>query len=396
MIAMPSGRRDVEASPVDVGGFGSVALLPVDRLPDKIWSSLPLWRSLLLLWTAYSLVIAQQTLALHYLDGESLTIGRALLVSFGNWMPWVPYSVLIVWLVERYPLKHGQLLRSSIMLTLGLVITITGKVTVVYVLNHYAQWYEQTPQLARVVVSGISTNFLLYWLVVGAAHALLYAARDRQREREVAALRASLSETRLQVLSAQLNPHFLFNTLNTVAELVHHDAVAADRMLVGLSALLRRGLNSSAEQEVPLHEEIAMLEQYLAIQHVRFGDRLRTRFSVAAECLDAKVPFLVLQPLVENAIVHGIAVRVDGGDVLVSAARHGDRLRLVVENSAASAPVAEPSPGSGIGLRNTADRLQCLYGDRYSLELDDIAADITRVAIELPFARALRDSAGSA
>jgi hypothetical protein len=390
----PSGRREARAAVFGTGGFESVALPPVDRLPDKIWSSLPLWRNLFLVWTVHSLIFAQQSLTLRALDGASLDIERALLTSFGTWMPWVPFGVFVIWLVRHYPLERGRRMKSLFMLGLGAVLTIVGKAVMVFALNDYIGWYAQTPPVGRVLIASAFNNILLYWLLVVAAHALLYAARFRQRDAELAEVRASLSEARLQALSAQLNPHFLFNTLNAVAELVHHDAAAADRMLVGLATLLRCSLDNSADQEVPLREEMAMLEQYLAIQRVRFGERLRTRFAVDADCLDAKVPFLVLQPLVENAIVHGISARVDGGDVLVSAGRRGGRLRLVVENSAAS--LAELSPGSGIGLRNTADRLQCLYGDRYSLVLDDVAGGVTRVAIELPFARARRENAGAA
>ena len=304
--------------------------------PMRTWTSLKLWRNLLLFWTSFALVFAQATLSLTGGGPTPADFQTALKQNLGTWLPWVPMSLFVIWLVQRHPIGRRKALPAIAALCAGLAVVIFAKAAWVLALNDLVRWYDVTPPLGRVLTASVFNNLLLYWLVVGAAHALLYSERYWQRESELAALRASLSEARLQALSAQLNPHFLFNTLNTVAELVHHDAAAADRMLANLSALLRRSLGTTAAQEVPLREELAMLEQYLDIQRVRFGARLQSDFAVDADCLDAAVPSLVLQPLVENAIVHAIAPRIEGGCVRVAARRGAaGRLQLTVSDSGA-------------------------------------------------------------
>lgn len=361
--------------------------------PMRTWTSLKLWRNLLLFWTSFALVFAQATLSLTGGGPTPADFQTALKQNLGTWLPWVPMSLFVIWLVQRHPIGRRKALPAIAALCAGLAVVIFAKAAWVLALNDLVRWYDVTPPLGRVLTASVFNNLLLYWLVVGAAHALLYSERYWQRESELAALRASLSEARLQALSAQLNPHFLFNTLNTVAELVHHDAAAADRMLANLSALLRRSLGTTAAQEVPLREELAMLEQYLDIQRVRFGARLQSDFAVDADCLDAAVPSLVLQPLVENAIVHAIAPRIEGGCVRVAARRGAaGRLQLTVSDSGAPPRAAAAGNGNGIGLRNTADRLRCLYGEAGSLALETAAAGGLHVTLTLP----LRPLAGAA
>ncbi|MCQ4163328.1 sensor histidine kinase [Tahibacter harae] len=378
----PAGSSLADTLPESAGASQDTAAAPL-----RTWTSPRLWRNLLLFWTAHSLVFAQTTLSLSGAGPTPADIQSALRLSLGTWLPWVPMSVFVIWLVQQYPIGRKHVLRSIAALCAGNAAVILAKAACVFAFNDLVQWYDFTPTPGRVLTASLFNNLLLYWLVVGAAHALLYSHRYWQREAEVAALRASLSEARLQALSAQLNPHFLFNTLNTVAELVHHDAAAADRMLANLSALLRRSLGTSAAQEVPLRDELAMLEQYLAIQRVRFGARLQSAFAVDAGCLDAAVPFLLLQPLVENAIVHAIAPRIEGGCVRVSAGREGDgRLRLCVSDD--GAPARAAPAGNGIGLRNTADRLHCLYGEAGVLELAQAAGGGLCVTLTLPWRHA--------
>jgi signal transduction histidine kinase len=372
---------------------GSSAIPGASAATLRTWTSAKLWRNLLLLWTAHSLVFAQTTMTLTGGGPTPASFGIALVQSFATWMPWVPFSLFIVWLVQRYPIERQRALRSIAMLCAGAGAVIVVKALYVLAINDVIGWYATAPSPERVLLASVFNNLLLYWLIVGAAHALLYSQRYWQRESEVASLRASLSEARLQALSAQLNPHFLFNTLNTVAELVHHDAAAADLMLANLSALLRRSLNGASNQEVPLREELATLKQYLSIQRVRFGTRLESAFDIEPDCLDAQVPFLVLQPLVENAIVHAIAPRIDGGCVHISARRERNRLLLRVSDDGTA--LTPQSAGTGIGLRNTIDRLNCLYGEAAALALERVAAGGTRVTLTLPFSTNARHAGGA-
>ena len=198
-----------------------------------------------------------------------------------------------------------------------------------------------------------------------------------------AELKTRLARTELHALKLQLQPHFLFNTLNTITALVHQDAPRAERMVSGLSDLLRASLNSAGEEEVTLVRELAVLTHYVEIQQVRFGDRLRFTVDVPAELQGAMVPNLMLQPLVENAIRHGIASRASGGQVLVSAVHDGEWLRLrVLDDGVGEAPGRVRR--EGVGLGNTRARLEQMYGTRHRIEAVGDAQGF-RVQIDIPF-----------
>jgi LytS/YehU family sensor histidine kinase len=302
-----------------------------------------------------------------------------------------------------------------LVLSLGICFVLLTKVLLVLWLNPVIGWYPQLPPLTDIMQASVRNNLLVCIFVIGLAHALLYAENARHRELRIAELQTRLSQARLETLSTQLNPHFLFNTLNSIAELVHHDAEASDRMLVGLSALLRRSLDRSQEQEVRLSDELALLAHYLDIQKIRLGARLRIVQTIDATALDARVPALILQPIAENAIVHAIARRIEGGELRICAKRDHDRLILEIANDGDARIAADKqtykqtdkqtdsetvsgsavgagshaasNAGTGVGLRNTRERLACLYGDASRLELlrDDDGG--TRARIELPFSR---------
>ncbi|MBL8301064.1 MAG: histidine kinase [Rhodanobacteraceae bacterium] len=344
---------------------------------------LPLWLNLLLLASAYSLFYAESYMNWSAAAGKPMRYTEALFYSFSGWITWVPFSLLLIWLVELRPLRTDTFLRSMPLLVSGVFVVIFAKAAYMYLTNGYFEWYDQPPAFSRVLVDSIRANFLYCWLVVGVAHAILYARHSRQREAQLIDMEAKLTAARLDALTAQLNPHFLFNTLNSIAELVHHDADGADRMLVGLSALLRCSLNSSAEQEFSLREEMEVLNHYLDIQKVRLGRRLRVSCSIEPESLNARVPVLILQPIVENAIVHSISRRAEGGSIHIQAQRDSQRLILLIENDGEAS--GEPTSGNGVGMRNTQSRLQCLYGNDYSFELTRTECGGARVRLELPY-----------
>jgi two-component system LytT family sensor kinase len=203
------------------------------------------------------------------------------------------------------------------------------------------------------------------------------------REQRVAAaqLERRLTEARLEALRLQLHPHFLFNTLNAISAFVEVDPERARRMIARLGELLRRTLDGGAAAELPLSRELDLLVPYLEIQRIRFGDRLSIELDVLDGAGDALIPALMLQPLVENAVEHGVKRTVDGARVRLSAKRSGDRLRLEIADNG-------PGPtggGAGVGLANTLARLSELYGDAHSFELRPVATGGTIVTIELPF-----------
>ena len=229
-------------------------------------------------------------------------------------------------------------------------------------------------------------NIAFYWLLLLAHHGWHYYQRYRERERRAAELEGQLSRAQLQALRMQLNPHFLFNTLNTIAALIHDQPEVADRVVIRLSELLRASLDHPNTHEVPLAQELDFLRRYLEIEQARFGDRLAVEFQVPPELGEALVPALLLQPLVENAIRHGVEEREAAGRILLSAAHPVGQLELVVaDNGPGLPPGAATFAREGIGLSNTRARLRHLYGECQGLELSTSPAGGLRVRIRLPF-----------
>jgi two-component system LytT family sensor kinase len=231
----------------------------------------------------------------------------------------------------------------------------------------------------------------IYFALVGIEHALAFMAQARERETQAVRLTAQLAEARLGALRMQLNPHFLFNSLNAITVLVRdQNTAAASRMLELLSDVLRLVLRADGSNETPLATELDFLERYLAIEQVRFSDRLGPRLDVDAPLRRAAVPHFILQPLVENALRHGIARRADAGLLEVTAKRDGDTLVLTVRDDGPGLASAGPSV-TGVGLANTRARLAALYGGRASLEIANAAGGGVLVTIRLPYHEAEND-----
>jgi len=257
-------------------------------------------------------------------------------------------------------------------------------------------------------------DLLAYGAVTGLVHSVNFYRRLRERERRALLLESNLAKARLNTLKAQLQPHFLFNSLNAITALLRRDPRLAETSLVALSELLRLALSQSERQEGALREELEFVQRYLEIQQTRFGDKLRVEQDIEPEALDCMVPTLVLQPLVENAIRHGIEPAEKAGVVRVSASRKDGKLVLAVEDNGVglasgnadsggpenptgfcpSLPVPAPTftksavwarPGTGIGLANLRERLQALYGARQKLELTPRATGGVIVRVEIPW-----------
>jgi two-component system LytT family sensor kinase len=229
-------------------------------------------------------------------------------------------------------------------------------------------------------------NLILYWLVVFAHLAWNYYQRYCEREVQTAELKRELTEARLSALRMQLNPHFLFNTLHAVSALIHDNPEAADRVVARLSELLRLSLDQTKPQEVPLSEEMAFLDRYLEIEQTRFAERLKVDKEIDANVEQALVPYLILQPLVENAIRHGIEPREDMGHLGIRARRNNGTLELrISDNGAGLSADSLPTSGEGIGLSNTRSRLRHLYGEDFRFELADAQGGGLEARIDIPF-----------
>lgn len=229
-------------------------------------------------------------------------------------------------------------------------------------------------------------NYLIYWLILG-----VYLAWDsyvvmQQRELKAAHLEKLLAEARLHTLQTQLHPHFLFNTLNAISAFMEKEPRVARRMMAELGGLLRFSLDHADRQEITLAEELEFLENYLSIERMRFEDQLTVEVEAAPETLEALVPSFLLQPLVENAIRHGITTRAAAGHIQVRASRANGRLSLQVRDDGVGLPEGwRLAEHGGVGLSNTVARLEQLYGDQYSFRIESAPSDGVLVEIELPF-----------
>jgi len=246
-------------------------------------------------------------------------------------------------------------------------------------------WMPFTKFYGMAFSSHFHPYVLIYWALVGVCQAIDFYRKYRERALRASQLEARLAQAQLQLLKMQLHPHFLFNTLNAISALIHQDAEVADRMLARLGDLLRLTLQKEGVQEVSLREELEFLDAYLEIEQVRFGPRLTVARQIDPDVLEARVPYLILQPLVENAIRHGILCNGLRGRIEDRARRREDALRLEVSDNGPGLREGNGPLREGIGLANTRARLRQLYGDAHGFALGRAALGGLLVAIDLPF-----------
>jgi two-component system, LytTR family, sensor kinase len=240
----------------------------------------------------------------------------------------------------------------------------------------------------RIYLPNLDWTLMVYSTIVGLSYALAYYRESQARALEESQLETRLVEARLRTLEAELHPHFLFNTLHAISSLVHTNPDAADRMISRLSDLLRLTFDRSGAPGVSLQEELEFLQKYLEIEQTRFQDRLSVRFDIDPDTLDAEVPRLILQPLVENAIKHGVSPKPGNGLVQIASRREGSNLWIEVsDNGVGLSANARARLRSGVGLSNTRDRLECLYGPAHKIDFSDGSKGLA-VRLEIPFHRA--------
>jgi two-component system LytT family sensor kinase len=244
-----------------------------------------------------------------------------------------------------------------------------------------------TTYIQRQYLTNLDWALMTYAAIAGLGYALGFQRESQARAIKEAYLEARLAEARLKTLEAELHPHFLFNTLHAISTLIHLQPDAADRMISRLSDLLRITFARSGAARIPLQEELEFLQKYLEIEQTRFQDRLTVAFDIDPDTLDAEVPRMILQPLVENAIKHGVAPRNGPGTIRIVAARDAESLRLEVrDNGVGLSGGARAKLHGGVGLANTRDRLECLYGAAHVLEFLEAGEGLT-VQIRIPFSR---------
>jgi LytS/YehU family sensor histidine kinase len=251
------------------------------------------------------------------------------------------------------------------------------------------QWSIFPEQFLTNLFNDISATFIPIALV---AHVVFYTRTIRERELRAVQLEEQLAKTRLQVLKNQLQPHFLFNTMHSISSLMLTDVRAADRMMTRLGDLLRMSLDSAGTQITTLSREIEFLNCYLEIEKVRFAERLTVIYDISPETLDAPVPNLLLQPLVDNAVKHGISKLAGGGEIRIAATIRSDQMKIEISDNGPGTSNKESLPSSGLGLRITRERLQSLYGHDQSLELLSLPEGGTRAQVCIPFRARGRDN----
>lgn len=343
------------------------------------------WRYLGI-WTAVAMVFAIQHSLTHMVEGPGFGIFTQLRWSMIQWYTWAALAPTVFRLAERYPIRVP--LRMS-----GLAKQLLASVCVTFVAMvigaAISTFFEPSGfgmQLWYFLAQHFAIGLLTYWALFAIQRAIHFHAEKTRREIEASQLATQLAQSRLQALKSQLQPHFLFNTLHAIITLLDEDKASAEDMLLRLSELLRAFLEDYDGQEISLRQELALIELYLGIQRTRFKDRLTTQIYIAPDALDCAVPSLILQPIVENAIHHGIGQRVGSDCIEIESKREGDRLCIEVRNrnsTLARDPVG--ATGHGIGLSNTRLRLKELYGDAAEVRLDMIWPEGVVCRIRLPF-----------
>ena len=330
-------------------------------------------------WTFLALLFTPQTYLASLRSPTRPTWGQALLASLTLFYVWAALTPLVLWLGRRFSFERHPWRNFVIHLLL------CGPVALLHIwllqnINALMRSNQPAPLWAMLIGLG-ATNIMVYWAIIAVSHAINYFRKYQERE-------FRLSQAELQALKTQLHPHFLFNTLNAIAELVYRDPVAADRSILRLSELLRFSLASEKAQEVTLKEEIDFLEKYVEIHKTLMRDRLNVRLSIDSETLDAAVPNMFLQPLVENAIKHGISPRPEGGNIEVSARRRDDKLHVEIIDDGMGMPEQGTGVKGGVGLINTRERLKHLYNDAHTFNLTSLPGRGVTIHISVPFREA--------
>ena len=337
------------------------------------------------IWTFLAFFSASQGAVYLAQRGEPIVWGNLLAGRFADWYTCALFTPVFFWLARRYPIDR-QSWRTTVPLTLA--VTSACVVAKYAVLVPLEQWMgiDVNASFGRSLSRNFANESMAFWAVIGVVHALEFNRRYREREVAAADLRARLSQAQLDALRSQIHPHFLFNTLHSISTLMHRDVEAADTMLTRLSDLLRLTMKHRGENEITLRDELALVDNYIEIMRVRFGDRLAVSKNVDPDALEVLVPQFILQPLVENAFDHGISRTPGAGRIEISAERKGGNLALSVSDDGAARNGAPAAGGKhGIGLTNTRLRLEQLYGSAQSMALEKLADRGTRVTVAVPW-----------
>ena len=348
---------------------------------QKRWLKWPLGFAF---WTLIGLSFAFQFYISSAKAGMDVSWKQAVSYALGDWYVFALLSIPVVWLAGKFQFEAGKRARSLAVHIPASLLFSLGYMVLRALIGRWQSEAGFAENFQPLLVKTWHFNLLIYWVIVAVSFAFDYYGKFRERELRAAELEKSLAQAKLQALQMQLNPHFLFNSLHSISALMHQDVEAADRMIVRLSDLLRAALDSSDTQEVTLREELKFLQRYLEIEQIRFGSRLTVQTEISPDTLDARVPNLILQPLLENAIRHGIEPHAKPGRIELRAQKVNGELTLDVSDNGAGVSDAN-AVSEGVGLSNTRARLRTLYGEAHRFELGNRPEGGLRVRLTIPF-----------
>ncbi|MEZ5920065.1 MAG: histidine kinase [Parvularculaceae bacterium] len=359
-------------------------------------SSLPVnspkirWQWIAVFWFAGAAFEATQSVFIFHAQGKHGGELLLFLTEMAAWLPWALATPFIIVLARRRPIIPAPTTPRGVLVHVValFVITVMAEAWSSAIQMHFNPWaHRATPKFwdtwsVTLVFHGLICIFA-YALILAITYLVDSRNRVARQAAETARLNEELSKSKLAALRRQMEPHFMFNTLNSIAGLVRDDRkAAAVSMIVGLSEFLRRASDDANRPQVTLAEEVEYLQRYIEIQKARFGERLQFRIGIPADLMDAQTPSLLLQPLVENGIKHGISRRLSGGAVCVAGERLGNTLRLSVYNDGPSFSKDWQTKGSG--LANLRTRLKILYGDAAEFQVSDVGKEGVEVRVTFP------------
>ncbi len=310
---------------------------------------------------------------------------------------WAILVFPIIFFADKFRLERSKWIKSlSVHLIIALIAAFLHRT--ISLLMYYSIFAIEkiangfTPKLVAKIIGGSFDAFVIYWLILGIYYSYDYYRQYQQQKIMKSELEAQLALAQLQALKMQLHPHFLFNTLHAISTLMEEDIKSARRMLTRLSDLLRQTLDNIGVQEVTLAQELDFLKSYLEIEKIRFQERLNVTFNIKSDTLNAMAPNLILQPLVENAIKHGISPLAKGGQIEISAWKDDTALNLQITDSGhGSSQMNSNKNNNGVGLTNTRKRLQQLYGDNFTFNVWNGENGGFKVFLAFPFKTSSND-----
>jgi two-component system LytT family sensor kinase len=332
------------------------------------------WLPWLLFWAGLALFFSSQSAWREIVAGRGHTpLWKTLLAYGAHWLAWGAMSPLVVAIARRWPLARGvRLRRGALHLAAAVALSFVQLVAMQSLVHAGRTLAGESPsfagELRRELGDFFHLNLLTYALIFAASVGIESIRRSREQELLASRLAEQLAEARLAALQMQIHPHFLFNSLHTAAELVHENPALAETTLLRLADLLRRALRVAQREDESLAESLEFVDGYLELEGVRLEGRLQVSYEVPEELLAARLPTLLLQPLVENAVRHGVARRSERGTIALAVRAAGDRLELTVTNDLPTSARAPLHAGAGIGLANVRSRLAHLFGDAASLD----------------------------